>query len=61
MDRHVRHGFLPGGAVRQSRCGTLELVPVPRKMNSVDDALELPTAIRIGVQGVESDREQHGG
>jgi hypothetical protein len=35
VDRHALHGALPGGAVRQSTCGTLEDVPVPRKMSSI--------------------------
>ena len=35
MDRHALHGGLPGGAVKQSTCGILEDVPVPRKMSSI--------------------------
>ena len=51
VDRHALHCGLPGRAVRQSTCGMLEEVPVPRKMSSIglvviesdseDDAIEL--------------------
>lgn len=34
VDKHVRQGLASGGAVRQSTCGRLDEVPVPRKMSS---------------------------
>lgn len=34
VERHVLHGLASGGAVKQSTCGRLEEVPVPRKMSS---------------------------
>ena len=34
VDRHVRQGFMEGGRVKQSTCGRVEEVPVPRRMNS---------------------------
>jgi hypothetical protein len=35
VDTHALHSVLPGGAVKQSTFGTLEEVPVPRKMSSI--------------------------
>lgn len=43
VDKHVLHGALPGGAVRQSTCGMLDDVPVPRKMSSIG---AYPLAVR---------------
>ena len=34
VDKHVRQGLASGGAVRQSTCGRVDEVPVPRKMSS---------------------------
>ena len=34
VDRHVLHGFAPGGAVRQSTCGSVDEVPVPSRISS---------------------------
>ena len=39
VDQHVRHFFAPGGAVRQSTCGMVEEVPVPRRMTSTEPSL----------------------
>jgi hypothetical protein len=38
VERQVRHALSEsGGAVKQSTCGTLEDVPVPRKISSIAD------------------------
>lgn len=39
VERQVRHGLASGGAVRQSTWGTVDEVPVPRKMSSMGSAV----------------------
>jgi hypothetical protein len=48
VDRHVLHGTLSGGAVRQSTCGTLEDVPVPRKTSSTGSRMVLTVKLKDG-------------
>lgn len=53
VDRQVRHGLRSGGAVKQSRWGSEDDVPVPRKMNSMSavglvDVLCVPFMIQAG-------------
>lgn len=40
VERHVKQGVLLGGAVRQSRWGIEEEVPVPRNNSSIDGVSE---------------------
>lgn len=37
VERQVRHGFELGGAVKQSTCGIVDDVPVPKKISSTGD------------------------
>ena len=39
--RQALHGLAPGGAVRQSTCGRVDEVPVPRRMSSTESSRPL--------------------
>lgn len=53
VERHVSHGLgSSGGRVKQSTCGTLEEVPVPRKMNSIGAEVKISMLVDDVVNSV---------
>lgn len=67
VERQVRQGSLSesGGAVKQSRCGSEDDVPVPRKMNSISfvavpfvDIFRAQAADGVEMEGERKDKEE---